>query len=180
VRSAPPSPTSCLPVTWTQESTAATADRHARAFMAWFFRRRSGRLTTQEHLLLVSVVSVVLAVAVTPAALVGLVAVAWFVGWTTGRRARMLARGLAEGPGAHDPTTVTLDADGVHVVGRTATAHHRWADLGGVALRRGFLVLEDREHRSPVEVLCLDHLAPSVDRDRLVAEVERAIAAGAP
>lgn len=158
----------------------ATADRHARAFMAWFSRRRSGRLTVQENLLLAAGASVVLAVVVSPVTLLGLVAVAWFAGWTTRRRTRALARGLAERPGAHEPTTVTLDADGVHVVGRTVADHHPWAGLGGAALRRGFLVLEDRDHRSPVELLCLDHLDPGVDRARLVAEVERAITAHAP
>lgn len=170
-----PRPTpSCLPVTFGQPALATVADRHARAFMAWFLHRRERLLSPLQHVGLATAVGVVLAALLQPLMLVPLGLMLGQAAWVLARRTRVLARSKAAEPGAQQPTTVTIDDAGVHVVG-PATAVHRWDELGRATIHRGFLVLEGRD-RSPREIVALEHLGPQVDESALLAEVRHRIA----
>jgi hypothetical protein len=171
--------TASLPVTFEQPALATVADRHARAFMAWFWRHRGRGLARREHLLLATVVVVVVALLVEPLALGGVVLLLGQLGWVVARRTRVLARSLADGPGATAPSTVVIDDDGVGVAGSAGAEHHGWDELGAAAILRGFLVLQGHEG-SPAEIVCLDHLGDQVDRAALLAEVRRRMAAARP
>jgi hypothetical protein len=176
VRTAAPPTVSRLPITFGQPSVASVADRHARAFTAWLWQRRKAAWPTlRENVLLAVVGGVVLVALGFPQLLVGVALALGQVAWIVLRQRRMLARGLLERPGAHEPSTVTIDDAGIHVLGPTVAQHHGWDELGGAVIRRGFLVLEDRSRR-PVEIVCLDLLGTAVDEGALLAEVRRRLA----
>jgi hypothetical protein len=178
VRTVDPIAASRLPLTFGQPGVASMAGRHARAFTAWLVRKRRAPWLSLRDNILLSVVAAPLLFLLgmpLPLALGVPIVVGLQVLFLTIRYRRMLVQGMAEWPGVHEPSTVTIDDAGIHVVGPTVAEHRRWDELGGASIRRGFLVVEDR-NRSPIELICLDLLGSSVDERRLLAEVRRRIA----
>lgn len=92
---------------------------------------------------------------------------------------RAMAKSLRRQPTIDDPYTLTLDAEGLHVVSPSVADHLRWRVFESAALDEDVLLLRTRGTRL-IRAIPLMWLDPAIDRAALVAEVERAIAADAP
>lgn len=154
---------------------------HAEAIAAIAAREARGQQTTAPPWAVATafvVVAVVLALAVgtvVGAAIGGVLALLGLLVWWS---PRAMARQVRRLPSSHEPYTVTLDVEGFHVVSPSVADHLRWRLFAGAAHRDGYLVLRFRGS-GLVRVVPLEGLDPTVDRDRLVAEVDRLIAVDA-
>lgn len=165
---------------WVQWETPADQDHfdHIAAVLARQQRRSIGTRPALLYGLLIGV-ALVLPVALWPVGLIGPVMMAVVVLWIRFGVPRQMAESFRRQPTSREPMTVTFDSEGLHVVGPSMADHLRWKLFEGVSIDDGVLVFRRRGVQL-FQAVSLRDLDPGVDRARLVAELERVIAASAP
>jgi hypothetical protein len=166
-------------VQWQTPGMAADADHLATVMLRQATQLDTGRTRPGVIFAAIGFLGTVMTLAAWPAGIVFPIGFALLAGWRFLGAPRQVARRLRGLPTAHEPCTVTLDAEGLHVVGPSVADHLRWKLFEAASLDEDVLVLRRRGLKH-VDVIPMATLDPGVDRDRLVAEVERAIAASAP
>lgn len=178
----PTASSAVLPIQWRTRGDARRADEMAVVVLRHLRQIRSPNgplvllvLAVVTTLVLVLAMGVVgFGIAVSGIAAGGLVAV---------YQQRIVPRRLAEQwrrqPAFSEPGTLTLDAEGLHVVTASVALHERWQNYRAAAVDEDFLLLV-RRGVDMVQGYPLEDLDPSVDRSAVLAEIRRLIAAGAP
>ena len=99
--------------------------------------------------------------------------------WQRYGAARQLVKAMHRLPTAHEPYTITLDAEGLHAVGESFADHLRWRVFSGALADDGLLVLRRRGSKV-LQLLPLPPDGPASHPEWLAHEVDRLITADAP
>jgi hypothetical protein len=165
-------------VQWQAPGDGPIADHLARVALRQQQRVASGE-TRPAVVYAVIVVAGAMLVALTWPAGIGLaVLLALFVVWAKVLTPRTVAKAVRNQPTANEPYTVTLDAEGLHIVGPSVADHLRWRIFEESWIDEDVLVLRRRGVKLSL-VIPLLALDPTVDRGWLVDGVSGAIAADA-